>query len=123
MLFEQLPAAIACRKIQRIFPAHVAGDSELSHERFQAGDGIEAGAIGPCGALEAIGFTQLLQRLIDFPQQHRGRGRGAAVARQLAIDDDHVQALPRQSLGDQRSRNAGADNECITFEIIARIEA
>ena len=42
MLFEQLSAR---RKIQRTFRAHVAGDTELAHERFQAGDGIEAGAI------------------------------------------------------------------------------
>ena len=59
MLFEQLSAAIARRKIQRIFLAHVAGDAELPDERFQAGDGIEAGAIGPRGALEAIDFAQL----------------------------------------------------------------
>ena len=59
MLFTQISVAIACRKAQRIFRAHVADDAELPHERFQAGDGIEAGAIGPHGALEAIDFAQL----------------------------------------------------------------
>jgi hypothetical protein len=67
MLFEQLPTAIACRKAKRIFRAHVAGDTELPHERFQAGDGIEAGAIGPRGTLEAIDFAQPTQRLVDLP--------------------------------------------------------
>jgi hypothetical protein len=59
LLFEQFCAAIARREIQRIFLAQVARDAELPHERCQAGDGIEAGAIGPRGALEAIDFAQL----------------------------------------------------------------
>ena len=49
MLFEQLSGSIARRKAERIFRAHVAGDAELAPERFQAGDGLEAGAIGPRG--------------------------------------------------------------------------
>jgi hypothetical protein len=44
------------------------------------------------------------------------------VAGKLTIDDDDVEPLPGQALGDQRSRNAGADNEGITFEIFAHRE-
>ena len=123
MLFEQLAAAFARRKIQRILVAHVAGNAEPPDQRFQAGDGIEAGAIGARGALEAVDFAQFAQRPVDFPQQHGGGGRRAAAAGQLAIDDDDVEALPRQAFGDQRSGDAGADNQRIAFEVFADFAA
>jgi hypothetical protein len=36
----------------------------------------------------------------------------------LAIDDDDVEALARQPLGDQRSRDAGADDQRLAFQIL-----
>ena len=117
------PAGVAGRQIKRIPVAHLAGDAELQHQRFQPGDRVQAGPIGPRRALETIEFGQFRQRAVDFPQQHRGRGRGAAAAGQLAIDDDDVEALARQALGDQRSRDAGADDQRIAFEVLADLEA
>ena len=46
MFLDQLAAGVACRQIKRILVAHVAGDAELPHQRFQAGDRTQAGAIG-----------------------------------------------------------------------------
>ena len=123
MLFHQSGAAFVRRKIQRILVAHVAGDAEPPDQRFKAGDGIEAGAIGARGALEAVDLAQFAQRPVDFPQQHGCGGRRAAAARQLAIDDDDVEALPRQAFGDQRSGNAGADDQRIACEVFAEVAA
>jgi hypothetical protein len=64
----------------------------------------------------------LPQRLVDLPQQHRGRGDRAATAGQFAIDDDDIQPLPRQPLGNQRSGDTGADDQRITCEIVAYFE-
>ena len=45
------------------------------------------------------------------------------MAGKLTIDDDDIKPLPGQALGDQRSRNAGPDNEGITLEIFAHFKA
>jgi hypothetical protein len=123
MLLRQTGVALVGREIERILVPHAAGDIELSHQRLQASDRVEAGAIRACGALEAIGVTQFAERPVDFPEQHGGRGGCAATARQFAIDDDDVQPLPRQPLGNQRSRDAGADDQRIAREIVTHIEA
>jgi hypothetical protein len=59
----------------------------------------------------------LRQRAVDFPQQHRRARGGAAAAGQLAINDDDIEALPRQPLGDQRSGNAAADDQRVAFQV------
>jgi hypothetical protein len=67
-------------------------------------------------------LRELRQRAVDFPQQHRGRGGGAAAAGQLAVDDDDIQPLARQALGDQRSGNAAADDQRIAFDVLADLK-
>jgi hypothetical protein len=122
MLLDQFPSGISRRQIKRIPGAHVAGDAEQLDQRFQAGDGIQAGTIGARGALETVSFGQFRQRAVDFPQQHRGAGGGAAAAGQFAIDDDDVEALARQAFTDQRPRDAGADDQRIAFDVLAELE-
>jgi hypothetical protein len=123
MFSKQFSAGIARSQIKRILVAHVAGDAELQHQRFQAGDRGKAGAIGARRPLEAIGLSQFGQRTVDLPQQHRRAGGGAAAPGQFAIDDGDIQALTCQPLADQRSGNAGADDKCIAFDVLADFAA
>jgi hypothetical protein len=64
-----------------------------------------------------------VQRPVDLPQQHGRGSRRTTPPRQFAIDDNDVEALARQPLGDQRSRNAGADDQRIAFEVFADVAA
>ena len=41
----------------------------------------------------------------------------------FAIDDDDIESLARQALGDQRSGDAGADDQRIAFQVLADVEA
>ena len=119
MLVQQTVAALIGRKIQRMLVAHVAGDAEPPDQRFETGDGIEAGPIGAGCALEAVEFAQFPQRPVDFPEQHGCGSRRAAVPRQFAVDDDDVEPLTREALGDQRSGDAGADDQRIACKVLA----
>jgi hypothetical protein len=65
----------------------------------------------------------LRQRTVDLPQQHRCARSGAAAAWKLSIDDDDIEALPRQALGDQRSGDAAADDQRIAFQVFGYIGA
>ena len=114
---------VAGRQQKRIPVAHLAGDAELQDQRFQPGDRVQARQIGPRCPLKTIDFGQLRQRAVDFPQQHRGRGGGAAAPGKLAVDDDDIEPLARQALGDQRSGDAAADDQRIAFQVLADIEA
>jgi len=51
------------------------------------------------------------------------RGGRAAAPRKLAIDDDDIQPLPRESFRDQRSRDAAADDQRIAFDVLGHLEA
>jgi hypothetical protein len=42
---------------------------------------------------------------------------GAAAARKFAVDDDDIEALPCQPLGDQRSGDVAADDQRIAFQV------
>ena len=100
VFFYQLATGVTGGKVKRLLVAHVAGNVELQNQRLQAGNRVKAGAIGPRGPLKTIGLGQLHQGLIDFPQQHRCRGRSAAAARQFTIEDDDRKTLPGQPLGE-----------------------
>jgi hypothetical protein len=65
----------------------------------------------------------LRQRAVDFPKQHRRARRGAAAAGKFTIDDDDIQALARQALGDQRSGDAAADDQRVAFQVFGYIGA
>jgi hypothetical protein len=95
----------------------------LQHQRFQTGDRGKAGAIGARRPLEAIDLRQFGKRTVDLPQQHRRAGGGAAAPGQFAIDDDDIQPLARQSFGDQRSGNAGTDDQRIAFDVLLEFTA
>jgi len=45
------------------------------------------------------------------------------VPRQFAVDDDDVEALTREAFGDQRSGNAGPDDQRIASEVLAEVAA
>jgi hypothetical protein len=67
-------------------------------------------------------LRELRQRAVDFPQQHRRRGGGAATAGQLAVDDHDVEPLPGQAFGNQGAGNAAADDQRIAFDVLADLE-
>jgi hypothetical protein len=75
------------------------------------------------GAFKAVSFRELRQRAVDFPKQHRRARRGAAAAGKFTIDDDDIEALPRQALGDQRSGDAAADDQRVAFQVFGYIDA
>ena len=79
--------------------------------------------IGARRALEAKSLSEVRQRTVDLPQQHRSAGRGAAVPRQFAIDDHDIEALSRQAFRDQRSGDPGANNQRIAFDVFADLTA
>ena len=125
MLFDQTrrcfrppqDTANSCRACRRQCRAR-------QHQRFQAGDGIAGWRDRRARrARSRRASLSSRQRPVDFPQQHGCGGGRAAAAGQLAIDDDDVEALPRQAFGDQRSRNAGADDQRIAFEVLAEVAA
>jgi hypothetical protein len=115
--------SVAGRQIKRILVAYVASDAQLQHQRFQAGDRGKAGAVSPRSPLKAMGLRQFGQGAVDLPQQHRGAGRRAAAPGRFAIDDDDVETLARQPLGDQRSGDAGADDQCIACDVFTDLTA
>jgi len=118
MLSKQFLAGAARGQIQRILVAHFAGQRELQHERFQSGDRLQAGQISARCPFEAVYLRELAERAVDFPEQHRGRGRRAAAARNFAIDDQDSQTLAREALGDQRAGNPGADDQRIALQVL-----
>ena len=70
-----------------------------------------AGPIAAHRLLETIELRAFEQRPVDFPEQHGGAGHRAAETGKLAIDDDHLAALPCQALGHQRTGDAGTDDQ------------
>lgn len=98
------------------------GQAEPRDKRSKTAHRIEAGAISPRRPLESVKLRQLPKGAIDLPEQHGSAGSGAAFARQLAIDDDDIQALAGQPLGHQRAGNAAADDQRVTFHALAEIE-
>jgi hypothetical protein len=74
-------------------------------------------------AFKTVSFRELRQRAVDFPKQHRRARRGAAAAGKFTIDDDDIQALPRQALGDQRSGDAATDDQRVAFQVFGYIGA
>jgi hypothetical protein len=44
------------------------------------------------------------------------------VTRKLTIDDNDIQPLPREALGDERSGNPAADNQRIAFDVLSEVE-
>ena len=40
----------------------------------------------------------------------------------LAIDDDDIEPLAREALGDERSGNAAADNQRIAFDVLGKVK-
>ena len=44
-------------------------------------------------------------------------------AGKLAVDDDDIEALPRQALGNQRSGDAAADHQRVAFQVFGYIGA
>jgi hypothetical protein len=117
MLLDQLLAGGPAGKIKRILVAHVARQPEFGNQRLQAAHGLQACLIRTRCSIKAVNLRELRQRTVDFPQQHRGARRGAATARKLTIDDDDIQPLPRQPLGDQRSGDAAADDQRGAFQV------
>ena len=95
----------------------------MKDQRFQPGDGMQACKISARRPFKAVGFRQLRQRAVDFPQQHRRRGGRAAATGKLTIDDDDIQTLAREALGDERSGNAAADDQRIAFDVLTEVEA
>jgi hypothetical protein len=59
----------------------------------------------------------------DSPTAHRGRGGRTAATREFAIDHDHIQVLPREALGNQRSGNTAADDQRIACHVLGDVEA
>jgi hypothetical protein len=45
------------------------------------------------------------------------------VTGKLAIDDDDIQALARQALGDERPGNAATDNQRIAADVLSEVKA
>jgi hypothetical protein len=84
---------------------------------------LQACLIGARRPLKAVNLGQFDQRAVDFPKQHRRARRGAAAAGKFAIDDDDIQALPRQALGDQRSGDAATDDQRVAFQVFGYIGA
>ena len=41
----------------------------------------------------------------------------------LAIDDDDIEPLAREALGDERSGDAAADNQRIAFDVLSEVKA
>jgi hypothetical protein len=123
MLAQQLLGAAAGRKIKRIPLTHLAGKAELMDQRPQPDDRAQACKISTRCPLKAVSFRKPGEGTVDFPQQHRGAGGGAAAAGQLAIDEDDIEALARQALGDQRSCNAAAHDQRVAFQALGYIEA
>jgi hypothetical protein len=69
---------------------------------------LVTGAIAADCLLETVKLCEFQKRTVDFPEQHRCAGDGAAEARNLAIDDDDLVTLPGQALSHQGTRDTGA---------------
>jgi hypothetical protein len=78
-----------------------------------------AGPIAANRLLETIELREFKQRTIDFPEQHGGAGHRATETGKLAIDDDHLAALPCQALGHQGTGDAGADDQNLTTKAVS----
>src|SRR5882757_1334100 len=77
-----------------------------------------ASPIAADGFLEVIELRKFKKRAVDFPEQHRGARNCAAEAGKLAIDDDHLTALPCQAFGHQSTGYAGTDDQSLTTKAV-----
>jgi hypothetical protein len=44
------------------------------------------------------------------------------VTGKLTIDDDDIQPLAREALGDERSGNPATDDQCIAFDVLSEVK-
>ena len=68
MLFAAIPALLSpAARYSEFFSRMSQAMPICPTSDFRPATASEAGAIGPRGALEAVDFAQLPQRLVDFP--------------------------------------------------------
>jgi hypothetical protein len=91
----------------------------LEDKRSQPGDGMQACKINTRRPLKTVDLRQLCEGAVDFPQQHRRRGCGAAATGKFAIDYDDIKFLARETLGDEGSGDAAADDQRVAFDVLA----
>ena len=115
-------AAVACRQIERIPVAQLAGDAELAAPAFfRPLDRIRGLHDRPARRAQTRKLLQAVSAAGRFPTAaSRCWLRCCRAPGIFAIDDDDVEPLSRQAFGDQRAGDAGADDQRIAFDVLDR---
>ena len=108
---DQIIGSVADGEIERVAAVHLTRQSQLGGESHQPARGGEARLIGACRAVKAVEGGQAAQRVVDLPKQHGRAGKRTALGGIFTIDNDDFAPLPRETLGDKRAGDAGADDE------------
>ena len=92
-------------------PAQLANHAAPGDKPDQSAHRRKARLIGSHCSFITVKRDELTKWPVDLPEQHGGTGKGAALSGIFAIDDRDVAAVAGQALSDERTGDAGADNQ------------